>query len=389
MGSWMAPSYTNLFMGRFEQQFRQTQNKLPLVWWRYIDDVFAIWTHGVPSLNVFLRELNNYHTTIKFTADWSAQEVTFLDTWVYIKTGRVETDLHVKLTSKHQHLHTKSCHPKYCKTVVQYSQALRIKTICSEWENLLLRTDQLRHHLSKRGYSDQSLDSEINQAINTSYGSSSSRSNRLNSNRVPLVVTYHPNLPKFERTIRRYHHILQDLDWLWKAFPFLPIIAFRSPRNLHNVLVCANITSKISDPPGNFCCKSRRCKTCPILVTTEAFSSSVTGERFKLKLRAYCKTSNVIYLIQCRRCSLQYVGETGNPSAFKLTAIVSTSPIVAQTNPLCQPILPARAIPWPIYRSWSSTNAGRMTFPKIRKSRWIRSLNTSWPSGMNLRTNGL
>ena len=116
----------------------------------------------------------------------------------------METDLHVKPTSKHQYLYTKSCHLKHCKTAIPYTQALRITRICSEWENLLLRTNQLKHHLSKRGYSDQLLDSEINRAINTSYGSSSSRSNRRNSNRVPLVVTYRRNLPKLKRTIRRY-----------------------------------------------------------------------------------------------------------------------------------------------------------------------------------------
>ena len=241
MGTRMAPLYANLFMEKFEQQFIQTQNKLPLLWWRYIDDVFTIWIHGVTCLNMFLRELNNYHTTIKLTADWSAQEVTFLDTRVYIKNGRVETDLYVKPTSRHEYLHTKSCHPKHCKTAILYSQALRIKRICSEWENLSLRTNQLKHHLSKREYSDELLNSEINRAINTSHGSSSSSlSNRRNSNRVPLVVTCHPNLSKLERTIRSYHHILQDSDRLQQAFPSLPIIDFRRPKNLSDLLVRAD-----------------------------------------------------------------------------------------------------------------------------------------------------
>ena len=107
------------------------------------------WNYGVPCLKVFLWELNNYHTTIKFTADWSGQEVTFLDTRVYIKNGRVESDLHVKPTSKHEYLHTKSCHRKHCKTAIPYSQALRNKRICSERENLSLRKYQLKYHLSR------------------------------------------------------------------------------------------------------------------------------------------------------------------------------------------------------------------------------------------------
>ena len=69
-------------------------------------------------LNEFIGELNSYHTTIKFTANWSTEEVTFLDTHVYIENGKVETDLHVKPTSRHQYLHPKSCHPKHCKTAI-------------------------------------------------------------------------------------------------------------------------------------------------------------------------------------------------------------------------------------------------------------------------------
>ena len=141
MGTLMAPLDTNLFMGKFEQQFLQTRNRIPLMWCRYIDDVLAIWTHGVPCLDPFLQELNSYHTTIKFTADWLAKEVAFLDTRVYVKNGKLETDLLIKPTNKHRYLHTKSCYPEHCKTSIPYSQALRIKRICSERENLLLRTN--------------------------------------------------------------------------------------------------------------------------------------------------------------------------------------------------------------------------------------------------------
>ena len=89
MGTRMAPSYANLFMEKFEREFLRTQTELPLVWWRFIDDVFAIWTHDEQQLQTFLWELNYHHTSINFTANWSIEEVWFLDTRVYLSRCRV------------------------------------------------------------------------------------------------------------------------------------------------------------------------------------------------------------------------------------------------------------------------------------------------------------
>ena len=76
MGTCMAPSYTNLLMGKLGWEFLHTPDKVPLVWWRYINDVFAMWTHGEESLCLFMENSNSYHTTFKFTAVWSLEEVT-------------------------------------------------------------------------------------------------------------------------------------------------------------------------------------------------------------------------------------------------------------------------------------------------------------------------
>ena len=46
MDTRMAPSYANLFMGKLECKFLLTLHLKPRVWWRFIDDIFAIWTHG-------------------------------------------------------------------------------------------------------------------------------------------------------------------------------------------------------------------------------------------------------------------------------------------------------------------------------------------------------
>ena len=65
-------------------------------------------------------------------------------------------------------------------------------------------------------------------------------------------------------------------------------------------------------------CPASRCKTCPILMVTDEFSSHMSGKVFKVKGRASRKSSNVICLIMFRRCGLQYLGETGQPLRMRV-----------------------------------------------------------------------
>ena len=53
MGTKVAPSFDNTYMGWFEDQFVYTYPKQPLLWVRYIDDIFQIWTHGLEEFRKF------------------------------------------------------------------------------------------------------------------------------------------------------------------------------------------------------------------------------------------------------------------------------------------------------------------------------------------------
>ena len=66
MGTHMAPSYANLFMGELEQMLLQTQHRALLVWWRCDGDVLEIWTHGEAALQEVLASLNQHHTKITY-----------------------------------------------------------------------------------------------------------------------------------------------------------------------------------------------------------------------------------------------------------------------------------------------------------------------------------
>ena len=49
----------------------------PLVWYRYIDNIFMLWQHGEKELKKFLVILNSYHLTIKFAANYSREKKVF------------------------------------------------------------------------------------------------------------------------------------------------------------------------------------------------------------------------------------------------------------------------------------------------------------------------
>ena len=112
MGTSLAPTYGNLSMDKFETKALAHYPLKPLIWKRFIDDIFMVWPHGEDQLNKFDDYLNGIHNTVKFTHEASKYEVNFLDTTVRIlPNGKLYTTLYTKPTDTHQYLHYNSAHP--------------------------------------------------------------------------------------------------------------------------------------------------------------------------------------------------------------------------------------------------------------------------------------
>ena len=71
IGTKFAPPSSLLFMADFQKKMLESFEKKPMIWWRYIDDIFFIWEHGEESLKVFREQVNMFHSTIKFTVEYS------------------------------------------------------------------------------------------------------------------------------------------------------------------------------------------------------------------------------------------------------------------------------------------------------------------------------
>ena len=77
MGSAVAPNYANIFMNRFKTKALQNWPLQPLIWLRYIDDIFMIWTHEKDKLHQFTNYLNGICPTIKFTHEFRPSQINF------------------------------------------------------------------------------------------------------------------------------------------------------------------------------------------------------------------------------------------------------------------------------------------------------------------------
>ena len=79
------------------------------------------WEHGEEKVKQFMEHLNEKHSAIKFTAEWSQTSMNFLDITVFLIDGKITADLYVKPTDSPQCLHSSSCHQYHCKKGIPYS----------------------------------------------------------------------------------------------------------------------------------------------------------------------------------------------------------------------------------------------------------------------------
>ena len=74
----------------------------PLLFFRYLDDIFALWQGDIESLKEYEKFLNSLIPDIKIKLEFSPKEINFLDTTIYISENKLLTKIYFKDTDTHQ-----------------------------------------------------------------------------------------------------------------------------------------------------------------------------------------------------------------------------------------------------------------------------------------------
>ena len=157
MGTKMAVAFANIFMAHIEEEIIRQSKTKPREWKRYIDDIFSLWDSSRLEIYLFIEQTNNFHPTIKFTAEISEIKTTFLDT-IIDKGDRFRNDsildirTHYKSTETFQCTHFNSCHPLGVKRGFIKGEALRLLRTNSSKTTFEDNLSKFKSRLIKLGY---------------------------------------------------------------------------------------------------------------------------------------------------------------------------------------------------------------------------------------------
>ncbi|XP_076466231.1 uncharacterized protein LOC143297695 [Babylonia areolata] len=203
MGTPMAPSAANLFMGRLEERTLQDSPvKFPSQYWnRFIDDIFLLCTDSEEKLQQFLHFINTVHPTIKFTASTSETSLPFLDILIKLQGGFLSTDFFSKPTDAHAYLPATSCHPKHVIRNIPQGEFLRLQRLCSDDDCFRERARTMEAWFTRRGHHPRQVREAKDKARLIPRREALRYKTKNSLDRTPFVVSHHllnsPSLPPY------------------------------------------------------------------------------------------------------------------------------------------------------------------------------------------------
>ena len=379
MGKRFAPALANIYLLDFDSKAKNDFKIKPILFFRFLDDVYFLWPGGVDSLMEYENFLNSLIPDIRIKLEYSTVEVPFLDTIIYKNNNKLQTRTYFKPTDTHQLLHTKSFHAKHTFQGLLKSQLIRFKRLSSTLFDYNTTCKTLFAVLTQRGYTLSTM-RQMQYDIWFNY------ENKENVNNdkidfIPIITDY----CKIGLQLANEYKKLCRNDQHFNNVRF--ITAYKNDKNLKQLLTRSkmqNITHK--EGAGFVSCGQAHCFTCRFHANDSThFYNIQNNTQIKIENTIYCKSSNIIYLISCTKCNVQYIGETARTLRERMNDHRSAinkrknTPIGLHFNTPGHSYLNMRVVPIELINNKTNPTNAR----KIREKYWQYRLKTLHPIGLN------
>ena len=158
---------------------------------------------------------------------------------------RIFSRLFCKPTDSHSYLEFNSCHPPQNKNSIPYSQFLRIRRNCTEWEDFLQNGLKLSAYFSIRGYRVELATKaflQTNKLTRNEILEEKSNSIKDDTNKkLFLILDFNPSLPPIKEWLLELWPILYKSSGTRKLVDVQLIIGYRRPKNLQVILVMSDL----------------------------------------------------------------------------------------------------------------------------------------------------
>ena len=106
--------------------------------------------------------------------------------------------------------------------------------------------------------------------------------------------------------------MIQD-PHLADVFPLPPLVAYKRPPNIRDKTIRAKVPAQPASRPKRELPGMKKCNTCPIcpfVKTGRTVKSTANNFAVDINTTVNCKSKNIIYMLGCKKCFMQYVGES-------------------------------------------------------------------------------
>ena len=178
----------------------------------YIDDVIGVACCSRVELENYIHFVSNFHPALQPRHTISDTEISFLDITLRITDDHISTTIYYKDTDTHTYLHHQSSPPSCCKKGLSRSQLFRLRGLCSEDSDFLEKGGEMVSFFEQRGYSPACLQNDLQAIRRLDRAGVLNNHNPSNqrSERIPLVLTYHPLNKRIKRILVRKFNILSS-----------------------------------------------------------------------------------------------------------------------------------------------------------------------------------
>ena len=215
MGTKMAVAFANIFMADIETKMISQSKTKPIEWKRFIDDIFSLWDSDKKEINLFIEQANKFHPTIKFTAEISENETSFLDTIIF-KGERFRNEsildirTHYKPTETFQCTHFTSSHPLGVKRGFIKGEALRLLRTNSSETTFKESISKFKSRLIARGYPHKMIQTTLAEVNFAGRQSALQQKKKTRKQILPFATTYHPSVRNLKNILMQNWKFIQN-----------------------------------------------------------------------------------------------------------------------------------------------------------------------------------